>query len=70
MFPPLPRGGLGWGVQTGCILKKVGLVKPRKHRQWIPPYPNALTRSSQPNDVWNIDFKGQGACKPCPRFKM
>ncbi|MFM2483480.1 DDE-type integrase/transposase/recombinase, partial [Celerinatantimonas sp. YJH-8] len=44
---------------TGCILKKAGLVKPRKHRQWIPPYPNELTRSSQPNDVWNIDFKGQ-----------
>lgn len=41
------------------ILKKHGLVYPRKHRCHTPPYTEPFTECSQPNIVWSADYKGQ-----------
>lgn len=41
------------------ILKRNGLVAPRRRRRLIPEYPEHLTESHAPNDVWCADFKGQ-----------
>ncbi|MEI8611764.1 DDE-type integrase/transposase/recombinase [Enterovibrio norvegicus] len=46
---------------TGAILKNAGLVKPRKHKPRVSPYPHPLTSSTYSCDVWNIDFKGDKA---------
>lgn len=44
----------------GVILDKFGLVKKRKRRRWEEKYyPTTLQSSSQPNEVWCTDFKGQ-----------
>ncbi len=43
---------------VGEILLAAGLVKPRKRAHKTPCYPNRLTRSEQPGEVWNADFKG------------
>lgn len=42
----------------GEILKRHGLVAPRKRRRTMAPYPNPLSSGLQPNDVWAADFKG------------
>jgi transposase InsO family protein len=44
---------------VGDILKRNGLVAPRRRRPRPPRYREDLTRSSLPNDVWCADFKGQ-----------
>ena len=41
------------------ILKRNGLVTTRRRRKLIPEYPENLTESHAPNDVWCADFKGQ-----------
>jgi transposase InsO family protein len=41
------------------ILKRNGLVPPRRRRKLIPQYPQNLTESAAPNEVWCVDFKGQ-----------
>jgi transposase InsO family protein len=42
------------------ILKRRGLVTPRRGRRTATPTPtNELTQSQAPNDVWAADFKGQ-----------
>jgi transposase InsO family protein len=41
------------------ILKRNGLVGARRRRKLIPEYPEHLTVSQAPNDVWCADFKGQ-----------
>lgn len=43
----------------GLILSRNGLVSPKKRRIQRSYYPTHLTNSSQPNDVWTIDYKGQ-----------
>ena len=50
------------------ILRRNGLVFPRRRRKLIPQYPNHLAESRAPNDVWCADFKGQfrmGNAKYC-----
>lgn len=42
----------------GLILKKHGLVEPRRYRRRCPPYTDPLRHATAPNDVWCIDFKG------------
>ncbi|MBF9001907.1 integrase core domain-containing protein [Vibrio nitrifigilis] len=44
---------------TAHIFSQAGLVKPRRIKRSVTPYSANLTKSTQPNDVWNIDFKGQ-----------
>lgn len=43
---------------VGAILKKHGLVEPRRFRRRIPVDETAWTRVESPNDVWATDFKG------------
>lgn len=43
----------------GEILKRHGLVKPRKKRKRIVPHTEPLKHCIHANAVWSIDFKGQ-----------
>lgn len=42
----------------GDILKRAGLVRPRKLRRRVPPAQHPFRGAEAPNDVWCIDFKG------------
>jgi len=44
---------------VGDILKRNGLVVPRRRRPRPPRYNEGLTVGSHPNDVWCADYKGQ-----------
>ena len=59
----LDRGHPGIGFPSRStideILKRNGLVSPRRRRRLIPEYPEHLTESHAPNEVWCADFKGQ-----------
>jgi putative transposase len=46
---------------VGDLLKRHGLVKPRRRRVRTPPCVEPLAIGSQPNDVWCVDFKGHFA---------
>lgn len=55
----------------GEILKREGLVRPRKSRKRFTPIQSGpLTQPTKPNEVWAVDFKGQfrlgngGLCYP------
>jgi len=43
---------------VGEILKRRGLIRPRRRRIRMPVYPNPLEPCVEPNDVWCTDFKG------------
>jgi putative transposase len=43
---------------VGEILKRRGMVQPRRLRKHTPPYTEPFQEVSAPNDVWCIDFKG------------
>lgn len=43
---------------VGEILKKEGLVKPKKHRHTTPPYTAPFGACEKPNDLWSMDYKG------------
>ncbi|HVK84050.1 MAG TPA: IS481 family transposase [Kofleriaceae bacterium] len=52
----------------GEVLRRHGLVQPRKRRRTTSPYEAPLTRARAPHDVWCADFKGQfrlGCGKHC-----
>lgn len=40
------------------LLKRRGLVKPRRLRQRLPPRSQPLAHATAPNVVWSVDFKG------------
>jgi transposase InsO family protein/transposase-like protein len=42
----------------GEILRRHGLVRPRKRRRAVPPMTQPFGQCSEPNDVWCTDFKG------------
>lgn len=45
---------------AGTILKRAGLVEPRRRRTPVAtPTAGPLTQATQPNDVWCVDFKGE-----------
>ena len=44
---------------VGDILKREGLVTPRKKRRRTPPYTQPFNRCDRPNQVWSADYKGQ-----------
>lgn len=47
---------------VGDLLKKHGLVRPRRRRVSVPPmYPQPLAPALIPNDTWCVDFKGHFA---------
>jgi putative transposase len=41
------------------ILKREGLVKPRRIRHKVAPYSQPFLECDRPNKVWSADFKGQ-----------
>lgn len=43
----------------GAILKRNGLVKPRRMRRRVAPRTQPFSHCREPNDVWCVDFKGQ-----------
>ena len=43
---------------AGQILKRRGLVLPRKRRHRTPPFSQPLAHALRPNDVWTTDHKG------------
>lgn len=45
----------------GELLKKHGLIRPRRRRVYPPRMPSELALTTQPNDTWCVDFKGHFA---------
>lgn len=43
---------------VGSILKRYGLVSPRKRRRRTPPYEVPFRDCDRPNAIWCADFKG------------
>lgn len=43
----------------GDLLKKHGLVKPRKYRKRVVPHILPFSECNAPNHIWSADFKGQ-----------
>lgn len=43
------------------VLRRNGLVKPRRRRNKMVPYSAPLAHASKPNALWSIDFKGDFA---------
>jgi putative transposase len=46
---------------VGEILKRRGLIRPRRMRLRVPMHPDPLEPCVEPNDVWCTDFKGHFA---------
>jgi transposase InsO family protein len=44
---------------VGELLKRNGLVQPRRRRRHSPPYSTPFVSADRPNALWSIDFKGQ-----------
>lgn len=45
----------------GELLKKHGLIRPRRRRVFPPLVPSPLAEAQRPNDTWCVDFKGHFA---------
>jgi transposase InsO family protein len=43
---------------AGDILKRAGMVRPRKRRRHAAPWSEPFAAAKDPNDVWSIDLKG------------
>jgi transposase InsO family protein len=43
----------------GAVLKRHGMVKPRRKRLRVAPRTRPFSKCREPNDVWCVDFKGQ-----------
>lgn len=43
----------------GAILKRHGMVRPRRKRSRVAPRTRPFSKCREPNDVWCVDFKGQ-----------
>lgn len=43
----------------GAILKRNGMVAPRRRRYRAPPRTRPFASCREPNDIWCVDFKGQ-----------
>lgn len=54
------RPELKWPADStaGEILKRAGLVKPRKRRRRVAPYSEPFRECCAPNQSWSADFKG------------
>ena len=46
----------------GELLKREGLIQPRRTRRRTPPYTEPLAHATAPNQVWCADFKGWFYC--------
>ncbi len=54
------RPGVGWPATStiGELLRREGVVQPRKKRRRAEPYGRPLAAAEGPNRVWCADFKG------------
>ncbi len=43
---------------AGAIVRRHGLVRPRRRRRRTPPWSTPFAHAQAPNDVWCVDFKG------------
>jgi putative transposase len=43
---------------TSEVLKRYGLVLPRRSRHWVPSQSSPFGDCKAPNDIWAVDFKG------------
>lgn len=59
LLPRRPELALPAASTAGDILKRLGLVKPRRRRRHLPHPGGGLTEALSPNQVWTADFKGQ-----------
>ncbi|BCB25985.1 transposase [Sulfurimicrobium lacus] len=41
------------------VLKREGMLEPKRRRRRVQPSPHRLTPASAPNELWSADFKGQ-----------
>jgi transposase InsO family protein len=46
---------------AGEILKRAGLVRPRRRRRRVAPYTEPFGACNRPNRIWSADFKGDFA---------
>jgi putative transposase len=46
---------------VGELLKKHGMIRPRRRRVYPPRMPSELAQTTRPNDTWCVDFKGHFA---------
>jgi transposase InsO family protein len=53
-----PDATLPSASTIGDILKRNGLVQPRRKRRRTPPYTQPFANCTAPNQVWCVDFKG------------
>jgi transposase InsO family protein len=53
------RGRWPAASTIGELLRKNGLLEPRRRRRRLEPYVDELSSPTQANDLWCIDFKGQ-----------
>jgi transposase InsO family protein len=56
-----PRLRLPASSTAGTILKRQGLIRPRRARRKAPPYTEPFVGCDAPNAVWCADFKGSFA---------
>jgi len=56
-----PRLRLPTVATFAAILKRHGLIRPRRRRPKTPPFSAPLAHATAPNAVWCIDFKGDFA---------
>jgi transposase InsO family protein len=59
LYREAPGGDWPASSTIGEILKRHGLVKPRRPRKKTPPHSQPLAHAQQANDVWSADYKGQ-----------
>lgn len=55
-FPDLKPPSL---TSIHTILKRGGLIQPRKRRGKVRPFDHPLGEAREPNDLWTVDFKGE-----------
>ena len=55
------KPGIAWPAPStaGELLKREGLVRPRKRRRVVPSYTAPFKHCHSPNRVWSVDYKGQ-----------
>lgn len=41
------------------VLKREGVLEPRRRRRHVQPSPHGLATATAPNELWSADFKGQ-----------
>lgn len=54
-----PRVAFPAASSVAELLKRAGLIKPRRRVPRMPPYAQPFMQAAAPNDLWSADFKGE-----------